>query len=73
MRDELTKKGIKTDIQYPKACHQQVVWDFMEKSKIKLPTTEKLIPNILTLPSFPDLSDDQVQYVIETINEYYKV
>jgi len=73
LRNELTKKGIKTDIQYPKACHQQVVWEYLEgKSKLNLPITDKLIPNILTLPSFPDLTDEQVSYVIETMNNYYK-
>jgi dTDP-4-amino-4,6-dideoxygalactose transaminase len=35
-----------------------------------LPVTEYLADHVLTLPSFPELNDDEVDLVIEQVNRW---
>jgi dTDP-4-amino-4,6-dideoxygalactose transaminase len=37
-----------------------------------LPKTEQISNEVLSLPVYPELSGDQVEYVIETIRNFYK-
>jgi len=37
-----------------------------------LPTTEKLYDELMTLPLHPGLSDADVDYVIESVNEFFQ-
>ena len=58
----LKQKGICTGIHYPIPCHQQpaVTQTFGQTS---LPLTEAYCQNILSLPMFPSISEEQVRYV----------
>ena len=38
----------------------------------KLPRTEPLFQRALLLPMYPELTNDQVEYVANTIKEFYK-
>jgi dTDP-4-amino-4,6-dideoxygalactose transaminase len=40
--------------------------------KFRLPKTEQISNEVLSLPMYPELSDEQAEYVIETINTFYK-
>jgi len=40
------------------------------KNKVHLPVTERLFEQILTLPLFPDMTDDQVARVVSAIKEW---
>jgi dTDP-4-amino-4,6-dideoxygalactose transaminase len=72
-RDELVKylfgKGIETKIHYPILIHKQK--PFL-KYNISLPITEELSSKILTLP-IANVSEDDVRYICNTINNFYKV
>jgi dTDP-4-amino-4,6-dideoxygalactose transaminase len=65
----LSSKGIDTITHYPIAPHNQEAY----KGKIqqtKLPLTEKLHDTVLSLPIDPTMSNDDVNYIIETINRF---
>lgn len=70
-RDELNiflrDKGIATGVHYM-PIHLQPY--YRKKAKITLPVAESLWTKILTLPLYPDMSDDEVDYVIETLKEF---
>ena len=74
-RDELAKflesKAIGTALHYPLAIHQQPAYLGRIKGCNDLLVTEKLYKNILTLPMYPELSDDQVDLIISSINEFF--
>lgn len=69
-RDKLMKylesQGIGTGIHYI-PCH---LFSFYRKRKISLPVTEKAYEQIITLPLFPDMTDEQVEYVISTVKKW---
>ncbi len=71
-RDELqvylTSKEIGTNIHYPIPPHKQDC--YKEWNSISLPVTEKIHAQELSLPMSPCLSDEQVDFVINTINKW---
>ena len=74
-RDELAKylkeQGVSTGIHYPVACHQQPAITNLYNDIPKLPVTEALVKNILSLPIFPSLMEEEVDYVCQKIKEFY--
>jgi dTDP-4-amino-4,6-dideoxygalactose transaminase len=40
-------------------------------SHFKLPDTEKLAKEVISLPLYPELNDEEVQYVINCVKEFY--
>jgi len=71
-RDELfeflKKKGIETLIKDPVPNH----WHKgLLLSKFKLPYTEQLAKEVISLPMYPELTNNQINYVIECIRKFY--
>lgn len=67
LKQYLSERGISTGIHYPIPLHQQPA--FSEKDgKLSLPVSEKIAETTLSLPVFPEITDSQVEYVIESLN-----
>jgi len=62
----LEAHGVRTDVHYPIADHQQPV---AEDSTVSLPVTEVAAEQILSLPLFPELSDAEVARVVAALME----
>jgi perosamine synthetase len=62
-REKLLKKGIETGIHY-KPIHTFSYY----RSKIKLPITERVGKEIVSLPTHPNLTDEDIKKVIQTVN-----
>ena len=62
-REKLAKKGIETGTHY-KPIHTFTYY----KSNIRLPNTEKVGEEIVSLPTHPNLTDDDIEKVIRTVN-----
>jgi len=73
-RDELksflTKQGIGTGIHYPVPIHKQPV--FSEYNKQKLPFTEEVSKTTISLPMFPNITQNQMGYVVNAVNKFFK-
>lgn len=71
-RDALKKyletSGIKTEIHYPIPCHKQKAVN--RKNVGKLPVTEKIVREILSLPMHPQLKDDEIEFIAEKIRDF---
>jgi dTDP-4-amino-4,6-dideoxygalactose transaminase len=67
LRAHLAQAGVQSDIHYPVPDHLQVA---MADSgdRPSLPVTERLAQRIITLPSFPELTDGEVDCVIAAVN-----
>ncbi len=61
--------GVQTAVHYPIAPHQQQAYRH-ELGGLALPLTEQLHREVLSLPLSPVLTDEQVAYVIKTMNEH---
>ena len=64
----LTEKEIGTNIHYPIPPHKQEC--YKEWNNLSFPVTEKIHQQELSLPMSPCLTDEQIQYVIDTLNEW---
>lgn len=69
LRNHLAERGIQTDIHYPLADHLQPCHQGRFSSQ-SLPVTENLSRTSLTLPCFPELTDHEVQCVIDACNHF---
>lgn len=73
-RDELEKylaeKGITTVKHYPIPMHLQGAYEELGIEKGKLPLAEEIAETELSLPMYYGMSDDMIDYVIQTINEF---
>jgi dTDP-4-amino-4,6-dideoxygalactose transaminase len=66
-QQHLLDSGIQTSIHYPIAPHQQQAY-VKELGNLKLPLTENLHREVVSLPISPVMTDEQVSYIIATIN-----
>ncbi len=73
-RDELERylkeKGIGTNKHYPIPIHLQDCYRNSEIIKGKLPIAEEISRTELSLPMYYGMTDEEVNYVIETINSW---
>lgn len=76
-RDQLMKylaeKGIDTKIHYPIAIHKQQAASRTPYGQLTFPRAERQAKRILSLPIYPELTDEQVEYVIKMIKEYFTI
>jgi dTDP-4-amino-4,6-dideoxygalactose transaminase len=65
----LTQYGIETIISNRKPNHLQ---EHLNLSKFKLQVTEQLSKDVISIPLIPEISEEQVEYVIQTIRDFYR-
>lgn len=69
-QEYLKQQGIDTQIHYPipphkSECYAQYAW-----SKVTLPVTEQNADEIISLPLYNGMTENETSYVIEIINEF---
>jgi dTDP-4-amino-4,6-dideoxygalactose transaminase len=67
LQRHLKTMGIGSDVHYPVADHRQALFKDRFVSTA-LPITEAACEHVLTLPCFPELTDQEVDRVIEACN-----
>ncbi|MDR3613977.1 MAG: DegT/DnrJ/EryC1/StrS family aminotransferase [Candidatus Obscuribacterales bacterium] len=66
----LETKGVGTLIHYPTPAHRQEAYRYLNYAAGSLPVTEAVANRILSLPLFPELTNEQVDFVIEAVREF---
>jgi dTDP-4-amino-4,6-dideoxygalactose transaminase len=61
--EELSKNGIAAGIHYPVPVHLQPAYKHLGKKEGSYPVTETLSKKIMSLPLWPQMSDDQIQII----------
>jgi len=72
LRTYLTKHNIGSAIHYPVPIHLQTVAKELGYGMGSFPITEIQAKKILSLPIYADLTEKQLQNVVETIKDFYK-
>src|SRR3989344_1857951 len=72
LREFLKKEGIDTGIHYPLPLHLQPALSDLNYKKGDFPVTEKVADEILSLPMFPELTQEQIRFVVDKIKEFEK-
>jgi dTDP-3-amino-3,4,6-trideoxy-alpha-D-glucose transaminase len=66
-RSILAEAGIATDVHWPEPPHLQPAFAHLGYGPGSLPVTERLCAEVITLPMFPELTDDEVDRVCEAL------
>lgn len=69
LRRALERRGVLTGIHYPTPVHLQPAYAFLGLAAGSLPVTERLAATEVSLPMFPELTEAEVQQVIEAVQE----
>lgn len=64
----LKEKGVNTLIHYPTAIHKQTAYS--EFKGLQLPIAEQYSAEVVSLPMFYGMTDDEIDYVISVVNSY---
>jgi dTDP-4-amino-4,6-dideoxygalactose transaminase len=70
LKEFLEKNGISCGIHYPIPLHLQPAYKFLGYKEGDFPVSEKLAKTILSLPMYPEMTDEEIVYVCEKIKEY---
>lgn len=71
LAEHLKSKGIATSIYYPKPLHLQKCFEYLGYKEGQFPVTEKMCKQILALPIYPELTNEEVEYICACIKEFY--
>jgi len=74
-RDELRKflaeRKIGSEIYYPLPLHLQPVFSYLGLKAGDLPVCEQAALEVLALPMFPELTEAEIRWVVESIADFY--
>ena len=70
LRAWLGERGIASDIHYPLPTHLQTPYAKYGAGPGSLPVTERLASEVLSLPIYPELPEDDVDYVAEQVRNF---
>jgi dTDP-4-amino-4,6-dideoxygalactose transaminase len=68
----LKNEGIATGIHYPVPCHLQKAYAHLPL-RMPLPISEKLTHDILSLPMYAELSEEEIRYVCKKLENFMKL
>lgn len=70
LREKLASEGIATGIHYPIPLHLQGCFKDLPFANESFPIAEKLSGEILSLPMYPHIQPEQLEYVVEKVNQW---
>ncbi|HEX8747483.1 MAG TPA: DegT/DnrJ/EryC1/StrS family aminotransferase [Pyrinomonadaceae bacterium] len=68
LQADLNGAGVQTGIHYPVPIHLQPAYAFLGHARGSFPETERQAARVLSLPMFPELTDEQMNAVAENIH-----
>jgi dTDP-4-amino-4,6-dideoxygalactose transaminase len=71
LREFLKERGVGSEIYYPVPLHLQNCFAYLGYAKGDLPESERAANEVLALPMFAELEEDEQRQVVETIAEFY--
>jgi dTDP-4-amino-4,6-dideoxygalactose transaminase len=72
LKNFLIENKIGCEIYYPVPFHMQKCFQYLGYKEGDFPESEKACREVLALPVYPELANDQIEFVVETIAKFYK-
>ncbi len=72
LRAYLKEKGVGTEVYYPLPMHLQNCYRDLGHQKGAFPISEQAAAEVLSLPIYAELKDDQLAYVVGCIADFYR-
>jgi dTDP-4-amino-4,6-dideoxygalactose transaminase len=69
VRAQLEARGVETMVYYPRPLHLQQAYASLGYPQGSFPLAERACERVLSLPLYPELTDEQVAYVASTLRE----
>lgn len=70
LQDFLKQNGIATGVHYPIALPRLKAYEYLGHREGEFPEAEKASREILSLPMYPELTEEQIGYVVEQIQAF---
>jgi dTDP-4-amino-4,6-dideoxygalactose transaminase len=70
--DFLRKKEIGCEIYYPVPFHRQECFEYLNCKDEDFPISNGASTDSIALPIYPELTDEQIKFVVDTIAEFMK-
>jgi len=70
LREFLSKKSIGTEIYYPVPFHRQECFAYLNNNDSDFPVANRFAAESLALPIYPELTEEQIKYVVSKIAEF---
>ena len=71
LRAFLAERSIGAEIYYPVPLHLQSCFEYLGYGEGRMPETERASGDVLALPIFPELTDEEIQRVVNAIVAFY--
>jgi dTDP-4-amino-4,6-dideoxygalactose transaminase len=69
VKHQLSERGVSTAIYYPIPLHMQECFKYLGNQEGDFPESERACKEVLALPVYPELTQDQVKHVAKTVLE----
>jgi len=66
----LAKQGVTAGVHYPVPLHLQPAYQYLNLAKGALPVTERVASQVLSLPIYAELTEQQLIYVADTVRTW---
>lgn len=73
LQDYLQSKGISTGIHYPIALPNLKAYAYLKHKETDFPEATKASQEIISLPMFPELQEEQIKFIVEEIKTFFKI
>ena len=71
LQAHLKSRGIGNSVYYPLPLHLQPCFEYLGYSEGAFPESEKAAKEVISLPIYPELTNGQLDEVIEAVREFY--
>ncbi len=70
LRDYLGSRGIASGVHYPKPVHLTKAFQYLGRREGSFPVSEEYARKIISLPMYPQLKREQIEYVVQEIRRF---
>ena len=72
VRQQLDASGVQSGIHYPTPLHLTPAYAHLGYGRGDFPVAEAMAPRLLSLPMFPQITDEQIDYVVARLDSAMK-